>query len=405
MNAPVSKQLPSAESIPKYMKKEAHLIRDRNLLVLFCVTLIVVQGVTSIAPAFPMISQALGVSKKQVGLLITVFTLPGIFLSPVLGVLSDRTGRKKMLVPSLFLFGISGTACAFTGNFTMLLVLRFVQGLGAAALGSLNLTIIGDIYSGEKRIRALGYNSTVLSLGAAVYPALGGAMALLGWQFPFLLSITAIPVGIAVLRILKNPEPQGGEHILAYLKNTISGMKDPRIYLLFFGTLATFILLYGVLFSFFPFYLYERFNAGSFSTGILISSVSIGTVIGSWNIGALSRRFTSRRLIMASFVLYAVAIVATKAIPFYAVLGLPMFIYGFANGINIPGTQTLLAERIPMEYRGAYMSVNSMILRAGQTAGPLFMAAAMTMGNDFIFYGAALFSILVFGVLKIGLRD
>jgi len=387
------------------MKENNKLFCDRDLLVIFCVTLIVVQGVTSIAPAFPMISQALGVSKKQVGLLITVFTLPGIFLAPLLGILSDRIGRKKMLVPSLFLFGISGTACAFTENFGLLLSLRFVQGLGAAALGSLNLTIIGDLYSGETRLRALGYNSTVLSIGAAVYPAMGGAMALLGWQYPFMLSITAIPVGMAVLHILDNPEPKGDEHIIEYLKNALRGMKNPRIYLLFIGTLATFILLYGVLFSFFPFYLNEKFNADSFSTGLLISSVSIGTIVGSLNIANLSGRFTSRRLILVSFILYASAIITTKFISSFFALSLPVFIYGFANGINIPATQTLLAERIPMEYRGAYMSVNSMILRAGQTAGPLFIGAAMTMGNDFIFYTSAVFSVLVFTLLSIRLTD
>ena len=168
-----------------------------------------------------------------------------------------------MLVPSLFLFGISGTACAFTENFGLLLSLRFVQGLGAAALGSLNLTIIGDLYSGETRLRALGYNSTVLSIGAAVYPAMGGAMALLGWQYPFMLSITAIPVGMAVLHILDNPEPKGDEHIIEYLKNALRGMKNPRIYLLYRDSRHFYTSLWGA-FSFFPFYLNEKFNAGFF---------------------------------------------------------------------------------------------------------------------------------------------
>jgi len=402
MNAPVSIKL---KKHARDMNKDRHLIRDRNLAVLFCVTLIVVMGVSSIAPAFPKISQALGISKKETALLITVFTFPGIFLSPFIGVLSDRVGRKKLLVPSLFLFALSGASCALTANFSLLLALRFFQGVGAAALGSLNLTIIGDIYSGEKRIRALGYNSTVLSIGAATYPSLGGAIALLGWNFPFLLSLFAVPVGIAVLCVLKNPEPKMDEHIFDYLKNTMKGVKEPRIYILFAGTLATFILLYGVIFSFFPFYFKEQFNAGPLAIGLLISSISVGTMIGSFNLGRLSETFSSRLLILAGFLMYSFAIVSAMLVSNFVFLALPFFLYGFANGINIPSTQALLAERIPMEYRGAFMSINSTVLRVGQTVGPMLTGAALVFGNSAVFYASALFSFLVFVFLGLGLSD
>jgi MFS transporter, ACDE family, multidrug resistance protein len=58
-------------------------------------------------------------------------------MTPLLGVLSDRYGRKKILVPALLLFGLAGGACAFARNFDVLLVFRFFQGMGAAALGTL----------------------------------------------------------------------------------------------------------------------------------------------------------------------------------------------------------------------------------------------------------------------------
>lgn len=86
--------------------------KDHNLHVLWGVTLMAVLGVSSITPAFPEIRDALGVSSGQVGLLITVFTLPGIVLTPVLGVLSDRHGRKRILTPALILFGVAPAVCA-----------------------------------------------------------------------------------------------------------------------------------------------------------------------------------------------------------------------------------------------------------------------------------------------------
>ena len=150
-----------------------------------------VLGVSSVTPAFPRIVQELGFSSGQVGLLITVFTLPGIVLTPVLGVLSDRYGRKKILVPALLPFGVAGGACALARSFELLRALGFFQGMGAAAHGTLNVTVIGDIYGGRERSAALGYNSSVLSVGTASYPAIGSALATFGWFYPFALLVIA----------------------------------------------------------------------------------------------------------------------------------------------------------------------------------------------------------------------
>ena len=82
--------------------------RNKNLYIIFCVTLISVMGVASITPAFPAIMKFFSLDPHQVGWLISAFTLPGILLPPVAGILADRFGRKRILVPSLFLFGAAG---------------------------------------------------------------------------------------------------------------------------------------------------------------------------------------------------------------------------------------------------------------------------------------------------------
>jgi len=160
--------------------------QDRNLQIIFGVALVSVLGVASLTPAFPKLAEALDVPPESIGLLVTVFTFPTMVLGPVLDVLVDRWGRKKILVPSLLLFGIAGTACAFARDFNLLLLLRFVQGIGAASLLSLSVTLIGDLYVGERRTAAMGYNVSVSSIGTATYPILGGALAVLGWNYPYL---------------------------------------------------------------------------------------------------------------------------------------------------------------------------------------------------------------------------
>ena len=127
-----------------HSKRPRKIYRDLNLQIVFGITLMAVLGVSSISPAFPTIEKEFRVPAQDIGLLITIFTVPGVLLTPVLGVLGDRVGRRKVLVPSLMLFGVAGAACSLVRDFNSLLVLRFFQGVGAASLGSLNVTIIGE---------------------------------------------------------------------------------------------------------------------------------------------------------------------------------------------------------------------------------------------------------------------
>jgi ACDE family multidrug resistance protein len=210
---------PFVTTTPEDSAGTRKVYKDRNLHVLFGVTLMAVLGVSSITPALPEIRDAFGVTSAQVGLMITIFILPSIALTPVLGVLSDRHGRRKILIPALLLFGIAGGLCAFARSFELLLALRLLQGMGAAALGTLNVTVIGDIFTGHERSAALGYNSSVLSIGTASYPAIGGALATLGWFYPFALAFLAVPVGLLVLFSLHNPEPHNDQRLRDYFGN------------------------------------------------------------------------------------------------------------------------------------------------------------------------------------------
>ena len=129
-------------------KPEKQLYQDRNIQLIFAISLMAVLGVASVTPTFPQIAEALEVPTKNIGLLVTVFTFPTVILGSIIGIVADRFGRKKIVVPSLFLFGIAGTACAFVRDFNLLLFLRFLEGIGAASLLSLGVTLIGDLYTG-----------------------------------------------------------------------------------------------------------------------------------------------------------------------------------------------------------------------------------------------------------------
>jgi MFS family permease len=349
--------------------------------------------------------QELGISSQAIGLLITVFTFPGVLLAPVLGVLADRFGRRKILVPALILFGIAGGACAFARDFELLLILRFFQGIGAASLGSLNVTIIGDLYSGKQRTSAMGYNASVLSIGTASYPAIGGALATLGWYYPFILPFVAIPIGFLVLFSLKTPELKNQQNLKDYFGNAWKSIKNRRVIGLFFASVVTFIMLYGSYLTYFPLLIGGSFGASSFTIGVMMAMMSLTTALTSSQLGKLAKIYSESTLLKATFILYALALVI---IPFmhnlWAFL-IPIIIFGIAHGVNIPNIQTLLAGLAPMEYRAAFMSVNGMVLRLGQTLGPLLMGAMFGIwGISSVFYAGAGFAIVMCIVVVVMIR-
>jgi predicted MFS family arabinose efflux permease len=376
--------------------------RDLNLQIIFAVTLMAVLGVSSITPAFPKIGRVLNLSSQSVGLLVTAFTLPGVALTPVLGVLADRWGRKRILVPALLLFGVAGGACFLARDFRLLLVLRFFQGIGAASLGSLNVTIIGDLYSGKERTAAMGYNASVLSVGTASYPAIGGALATLGWRYPFILPLVAIPIGLAVLWHLDNPEPQSDQHLSEYLRHAWESVRRIQVVGLFAAGLATFIMLYGAYLTYLPFLMAEKFQAEPFLTGIVMSTMSGVTALTSSQVGRLTKRWSERTLLRTAFTIYALALALipfTNSVP---TLLIPIVLYGIGQGLNIPSSQTLLASMAPMAHRAAFMSLNGMVLRLGQTLGPLFMGMVFSLGGtDLVFWVGGVVGLITVALIQL----
>jgi len=376
------------------------LLLDSNLRIIFMVTLMAVMGVASITPVFPKITQELGVPAHSIGLLIITFTLPGVFLTPILGVLADRFGRKRVLVPSLFLFGIAGGLCSLTRDFTVLLVLRFFQGVGAAALGSINITLIGDIFQGNQRAAAMGYNASVLSIAVASYPFFGGLLATAGWNYPFLLPLLAVPIAIVVLLKLRNPEPKQKQLLGPYLKSAINSFKTRRAILYFTTSMIVFIILYGSYLTYTPIILARNFSAKPFQIGLVLSVMSVVTALVSLQAGWLARRYGENCLLIASFPFYAASLLLVPFAPSILKVAAALLLFGVGQGINMPALQTLLTGLAPIEYRAAFMSMNGMVLRIGQTLGPLIMGGVYVIsGINSTFFAGALLAMAMFFVL------
>ena len=370
---------------------------EKNMIIIFGITLIAVMGISSITPAFPGIIKYFGISTQQVGWLIAAFTLPGIFLTPVSGILSDRFGRKLVLVPSLFIFGIAGFLCSFMRDFHLLLVFLFIEGIGAAGLSSINVTLIGDLYSGEKRTALMGYNASILSIGTAAYPALGGFIAVFGWQYIFYLPLLAIPLAIFVIFGLNNPEPKDHQGIGEYFRRIWKSINKSSVWGLFLVNMLVFVLLYGAYLTYFPILLSERLDASSVQIGMMMSIMSLVTAATSSQLGRISKRFRSKTILLWGTTFYFLAMLSLLFSQSWTQIIVSVMVFGLGHGLLLPSIQNLLVGFASIKERAAFMSVNSMVLRIGQTIGPLLIGVFYAIGSlQGSFIAGAVVAIMMF---------
>ncbi len=377
-----------------------NLLKDRRLYVIFSITLVGVMGVASLTPAFPKIAQSLDLSKSQVALLISAFTFPGIFLTPVAGVIADRLGRKAVLVPSLFIFALAGFSIFFVRDFHVIILLRVVQGIGAAPLGSINTTLVGDFFRGKDRPAAMGYNASVLSLSTASYPLIGGALAGIAWYFPFILPLLAIPAGLFVIFGIREPEIEKVSDLRQYFKAISVSIRRKEVIGIFLLGILTFIILYGAFLTYVPFLVDQKFGLSPPQIGILLSISSLTTAVLATQVGRLTNRYGGLFLLKLAFLLYLVVSLLIPGIDKLFLFLVPILLFGSAQALNIPSLQTSLANLAPDSQRGVFMSINGMVIRIGQTIGPPIVGIGFTLGDiEGVYYLSAFVALLGLTVL------
>ncbi|MBN1820881.1 MAG: MFS transporter, partial [Prolixibacteraceae bacterium] len=343
------------------------LFKESNLYIIFGITLFAVMGVASITPTFPQVIRHYNLTAKQIGYLITVFTFPGIFTTLFLGILADRFGRKAILIPSMLLFGIAGFLCVFQISYEGLLIMRFFQGIGAGSLGALNVTLIGDLWEGNKRTLAMGYNASVLSIGTASFPAIGGLLAASDWRYAFGLPILILPLSAIVFFRLKTPPVKKDIALKEYITKVWNTIKQKKALGLFAVNILVFIILYGAFLSFFPLLMEERFQANSKVIGIALSIASVTTAVFSILLGKVRKHFKPHTLMYFSSFVYMASLTVLAFAGNWFLLIIAILLFGAAHGFFIPNIQTVLVGFAPLSERAAFMALNGMVLRIGQT--------------------------------------
>lgn len=328
-------------------------------------------GVSLISPVLPGLRDAFGVTDAQVGLVITIYTLPGAAIAPFAGLAADRLGRRRIIIPLLLIFGLAGSAIALTDSFTTVLALRFLQGIGASALITLAVTLIGDHYEGQQRSAAMGANGSVIASGAAFYPLVGGALGAIRWNVPFAFYGVAVVLGILAVFLLTEPAVDTSRSFRAYLDEIRAVILSPAILAVNGAVLLVFLLFYGAVLTAVPLLLSDDFGLGSDRIGILLSLVAVTSAAVSFMYGRFSRARTIPQLITIGFACYGSGLVGIAVADSIPLIGASLLVFGAGFGFMMPSVDLAIAEIVPEDLRAGTMGVRTSMLRVGQTIGPV----------------------------------
>lgn len=354
--------------------------RSPTFHVIVASSLMGVMGVSLISPTLPAVRTALSLTDPEVSLLLTAFSLPGILLAPLIGVLADRYGRRTVLVPCLLAYGVAGGSVVVVREFGLVLALRVVQGSAASGLVTLAVTLIGDSFAGARRNRLMGVNGAAISVGTASYPLIGGALAELSWTAPFALYLLGVPVGLLALRALPAGD-RGEARGLGYFRAVLAAVPTRRTATVYAAYVVVFVVLYGAVLTALPLILARSYGLSAFGVGLVLTVSSVMTAVVSASNGRLAARFSGDRLVSVGVAALGVGLLGVWAARSPVEVGVAILAFGAGMGLVVPSLDTITSSLVDREFRAGVTSFRTSSIRIGQTVGPpLFTAVAVVTG-------------------------
>jgi MFS family permease len=329
-----------------------------------------------LSPALPALRAAFGAGAEAWAR--WVLTTPALFVAlgaPLAGVLTDRVGRRPVLIGALILFGVGGSVGGVLGALPAIVASRAVLGLAAGGVGTVATTLIVD-YFDEEQSRVLGGQAAVMAIAAMAYTVLGGALAELSWRAPFGVYLLGLAVVGPAAVLLPEPEASSTVDADASEPSSTGGVPWVRVGLLYglaFVGLAVFNLVRVEL----PYYL----RAMGLQSGVGIAAVlSAGTVSGAGASLAYDRvraRLGTRGTIALLLGLFAGGFGVVAAAPSPAVVFGGVVLAGGGMGLFVPaltdGVGRLAAESV----RGRLLGGLSTLRNLGRFASPLLAQPAV----------------------------
>ncbi|MEN8184495.1 MAG: MFS transporter, partial [Myxococcota bacterium] len=313
--------------------------------IVFATILIDFIGFSVLFPVLPLFADRLGATPFQVGLIVTLYALAQLVFLPVWGWISDRIGRRPVLLISLL-----GTACSFlllaaAESVEGIYLARALAGLFAASIGTAQ-AVVTDVTSPADRAGGMGVIGAAFGAGMIVGPMLGGGLAIIDLKAPFYaIAVLAGMNFLLALRALPESKPPSldpprpGELARSFIPTPVRlvmAVHERRIGLFLYLFFHVF-MAFAVLESMITLYLGHRFGADALDAALVFAWIGVFLALTQ---GVLLRRlvplFGEMRLVMTGFVLMSIGLAAVAFVPTFGWFFVIGPILALGNGLAFP---------------------------------------------------------------------
>ena len=374
------------------------------LAVLFGVVFINLVGFGIVIPLLPFYGLTLDAPPWQVALMFSAYSLGQFVAEPFWGRLSDRIGRKPVLLITILANAAGYLALAFVPNIWLAVAVRLFTGLGAGNISTVQ-GYVADVTPPEKRAGRMGLIGAAFGLGFIVGPGLGGLLTrpdlgTLGYQLPiFVAAGLCLLAALGVVVLLKEsrapadpaaPRPPflGGVH------DAVANPVVSRV------LLVTLIYMAGFsgMESTFGFWTEARYQWGAREVGLAFMAVGVVSVVcQGFLAGRLARRFGEARVLAAGCLIFGAGlvgqVVASRLLPDIDILvPVIMALGAFGMAVTMPNITALISRSVDPDRQGAMLGLNMAASSSARIFGPIAAGAIFSgIGHDWPFLiGAAL---------------
>jgi DHA1 family tetracycline resistance protein-like MFS transporter len=373
------------------------MILDRlhksRIAVIFLILFIDLIGFGMIIPLMPYLASKFGGSAAQVGWLLAIYSLMQFIFSPIWGRLSDRIGRRPVLLWSLFASGLAYVGFAFSTSYEMLFLSRMLAGIATANI-STAMAYVADITTTDQRSKGLGLVGAAIGLGFIFGPFLGGILSdtglRLGADAPFGLGFPALVAGgicffnlIFAYRILvesRKPDSSESNHLspLGRLSILLKYFRWPVV-----GPLMVVLLLSGLAMahmeSTLGLFVKDKLNWDVKQASFAFAYVGLIMVFTQgYLIRKVMPRYGERKLmvvglILSSFGMLGIALTSQVADhgASVAVIALAMTFLSFGIGLVNPSLSGSISVLLPKDQQGVGLGLSQSLSALGRILGPI----------------------------------
>jgi MFS family permease len=357
---------------------DAPLIQNagtRHGVMILIASVLPVMAIIALVPVLPLLLREFADVDGSEFLVPIAMTVPALCVavfSPLAGWLSDRLGRKNLLVGSMVLYAGFGIIPWFLDDLFQIIAVRIALGVVEAMIMTVATTLIGDYYEGDKREKWIALQVAAASLSAILLIAAGGILGeLLGSRGPFLLYLLALPAALVAAAVLFEPAAARSDSNVAALPFALSAIAPLVMITLFVG-----VVFYTIIVQLGP--ILEI--PGALSPGVIgMIGAACNCAVG---LGSLvfhkAKDHVGPRLLAIGLVIAALGYAGASLAATLPVIAAFVILASIGSGIMLPNMLTWTMSRLPPQMRGRGMGLWTGAFFLGQFLAPL-LAAAVTV--------------------------